>query len=450
MNYPRAFLFSAALLAFAGLPACGGDDGTTGDEQDVTQGPKLRFDEYQVLFTNPVCKLYPYGPDQDVVSESGEKLTAKPENVFCTSADSPASAARPESPQNKLITWIKDPSVKEIFFTYLSFSNSAVTKELCSAITDRDVKVTFVIDESSDTVKADQIMACKPKSGDPARAPRFEKRGHEGGIGYAHNKIFMVNPGESTMKIAFSSGNMSSGVVLHHENWHFITLPSDTYFAQAHLCAMQGELDHHSSKSEYKSWITSCRAAITQKEERDIKVFFAPAEGAKASKVLTEAVAKAKSIDVAAHRFGYTTLVNALASRLSGSNPPAIRFVGDDDIWWAGKGEVVGDNQSFEWWNVKKLTDRGAQARWMETNHGGHLLHHNKYLILNMPKGTPSAVFGGAGNLTGTAFNENWENFYYITIPAVVESFRKQYDHVWNDLATDPADMPAQNVLPPG
>jgi hypothetical protein len=86
----------------------------------------------------------------------------------------------------------------------------------------------------------------------------------------------------------------------------------------------------------------------------------------------------------------------------------------------------------------------------METNHGEHLLHHNKYLILNQPKSAgPSAVFGGAGNLTGTAFTENWENFYYITIPTVVEQFRKQYTHVWNDLGTDSDDLPSEDILPP-
>jgi hypothetical protein len=444
--------FSFALVAASScLVACGGegDDPTTGDEQHLDTGPKLKFSEYQVLFTNPVCKEYRY--DQEVVSNAGEVLEAKPRNVFCSQTDSAGSAARPESPQNKLITWIQDPTTTEIFFTYLSFSNSTVTKELCKAITERDVKVTFVIDSSSDRAKADQLLACQPQSGDPERAPRLEMRGHEGGIGYAHNKLFLVNPGSDTVKLAFSSGNMSSGVVLHHENWHFITVPADTYFAQAHLCMMEGELDHHTSKSEYKSFITSCKAAITAKEESDIKTFFAPAEGARASQVLLNGVKKATSIDIGAHRFSYTTLIKALKSRLTGSKPPEMRIITDDDTYWVGQGDSVGDNQSFEYWNVQNLVDIGAEAKWMETNHEAHLLHHNKFLILNMPKSstTKSAVFGGAGNLTGTAFNENWENFYYITIPSVVEQFRTQYEHMWNDLATATEDLPAENILPP-
>jgi hypothetical protein len=87
----------------------------------------------------------------------------------------------------------------------------------------------------------------------------------------------------------------------------------------------------------------------------------------------------------------------------------------------------------------------------METNHSQHLLHHNKYLVLNMPAGSerPSAVFCGAGNLTGTAFQSNLENFYYVEIPEVVAAYNRQYDHVFADLATATGDLPSANVLPP-
>ena len=86
----------------------------------------------------------------------------------------------------------------------------------------------------------------------------------------------------------------------------------------------------------------------------------------------------------------------------------------------------------------------------METNHTEHLLHHNKYLVFNMPAGSrkASAVFSGAGNLTGAGFNTNFENFYYVEITAVVDAYNVQYDHVWDELATATNDLPAENVLP--
>src|SRR5690349_11842116 len=117
------------------------------DENDSSTAAanRLRFAEWDVRFTNPVCQLYSYGSDQNVVSVSGEKLTAKPKDVFCTGRDRAASAGRPEAPQTKLIEWIRDPSTTEIFIAYLTFSNQDVMQELCTAIKERNVKVRFVM-----------------------------------------------------------------------------------------------------------------------------------------------------------------------------------------------------------------------------------------------------------------------------------------------------------------
>lgn len=444
MTTRHRVLASLLALTTAGLMGCGAEPIDSSDEQFATEGPPLKYDEYEVRFTNPLCVDYPY--DQDVRSVSGKQLTQKPKDVFCTSNDSPASAARPESPMTKLLSWINDPKTKEIFFTYLSFSNSTVQKALCTAITQRNVKVTFVLDSSSDTAKADMLLACQPS--DPSKKPRMEKRGHTSGIGYAHNKMFLVNPGADTVKIAFSSGNMSSGVTLHHENWHFITLPSDTYFAQAHICMMKAELDAYQSKNEYRASIESCIAATGLKEERDVKSFMVPADRGRASKQLVAAIKAARGVDIAAHRFSYSAMVGALKSMLDSQGIP-VRIVADDDMYWAGQGEAVGDNMSFEFYNVKSLTNRGAEVKWMETNHDQHLLHHNKFLVFDMGGQDKDAVWCGAGNLTGTGFTTNWENYYYITIPEVVDAYKDQYEHMWKDLATDEGDLPESNIMPP-
>ncbi len=425
----------------------------TRDEQDhPATANGLRYLDYEVMFTNPTCADYKYGPDQHVVSSDGQPLTQKPKNVFCTQADSAASGDRPEAPQRKLLGWINDPGTKEVFFTYLSFSNHVVKDALCKGIQERNLKVTFVIDNTSDVSTANSLLACAPGNGDSAFKPQMFLRGHEGGIGYAHNKVFLINPNEGQVRLAFSSGNMTSGIVLHHENWHFITPERDTHFVQAHLCMMKGELEHHASTSEYKAFIQSCRAGIPYPEESDIKVFFVPGEGPRATQFLISAIKASSQIRLAAHRFGYNKLIAALKSELQTETPPELQMVFDDDVWWAGHGDQTGDNEAWEYDNVASLQGVGGQARWMETNQAQHLLHHNKYLVLNTPAGSElrSAVFGGAGNLTGTGFTSNFENFYYVEIPAVIDAYNKQYDHVWNDLATPTEKLPSTDVLPPG
>lgn len=443
-------VYGLGLVAVAwALCGCGPADDVGQGEDFHTEGLPLAYEDYQVLFTNPVCDLYEYGPDQEVYSVDGERLYAKPKDAFCTPNDGEASGARPESPQHKMIEWIQDPSTEHIFFAALSFSNSAVQQALCAAVTERSVKIQFVLDKDTSLSKAEQLLACQPASGDPADAPELHLRGKEGNISLHHNKLFVFNPGSERVRIAFGSGNVSSGVVLHHENWHFITVPGHTYFAQAHGCLIEGLLEHGHAKADYSEFMRNCKAGIDAQEESDIKTFFVPGGGGRGTQTILNAIDRAVAIDIAAHRYTHSTHVKRLRQRLEGDAPPPIRFVADDDLYWAGHGEITGGNEPFEYDHVQSLAALGMQERYVETNHPAHLLHHNKAYIFTMADDAQSAVFCGAGNFTKSAFSDNYENFYYISIPLVVDRFREQYEHLWNVLATAPSDLPAENVIPP-
>ncbi len=435
-------------LSLLSLAACDEGDVVTGDEQHQDSGPALRFEEYSVLFTNPVCKRYTYGPEQEVVDGEGNAIAAKPVGAWCSKSDAAASAARPESPQSKLVSWIDDEQVNEIFLGYFTMSNAEVTKALCRAIETRDVKVTLVLDKSSDLTRAREVEACRPASGDETRAPRLLLRGGEGNIALHHNKVFLFNPHGDAPRVVFSSGNMTSGVVLHHENWHFISTFGDTYFAQAHRCLIAGLEEHASSKSEYSSFIKSCRAAIEPKEERDIKTFFIPGEGDRAFAAMQKGLVSASAIDVAAHRFSNKGLISNLKKRLEQGTP--VRLVVDDDLHWAGEGEIVGGNDANEAKTVADLVSRGVDVRYVETNHVDKLLHHNKFIVFDMPGEQPDAVFAGSANLTGAGFSANFENFYWITIPSVAEAFHEQYTHLFDELGTPEERLPAENLVPAG
>lgn len=451
-TWGRILGLSVTLVSLA-LGGCYGADEAEAEEgvaaDDVYgNGRKLAFDEYTVLFTNPTCQSYPYGAGQNVVANDGTALLAKPKDAYCTSADMAASAARESSPEHKLISWIRDPEVTEIFFAYLSFSNRAVGAELCTAVRERDVKITFVLDRETSLAAANELLACKPKSGDPARAPRLELRGHDGSIGYAHNKLFFFNPSSAKPRIVFSSGNLTSGTSIHHENWHFLRVPGTSHFAGAHRCLVEGLLEHGTQKTDFRTFVDGCRKALPKKEESDLRTFFVPGDGNRASGMLVDGIAKARSIDIATHRFSYSTMVNALEKRLASESPAAVRIVADDDLWWAGRNVVVGPNEPREFASLSRLTDLGATASFLETNHGAHYLQHNKFVVFDMPSTKADAVFAGAGNFTGTAFTDNFENFYYISIPSVVAAFREQYTHMVDDLATTPERLPSANVLP--
>jgi hypothetical protein len=444
---------------------------------------------YDVFFTNPICKGYEF--DETVYSFDGKPLSAKPENVYCKYSDAKKNQKRKSSPHYNIKKLISDESVKELRMAYLSFSSSDIIKTLCKeTIAKNNTKLSLIVDKGNKAdekkmAKIEQLLACKPAQkyidAGIANYPTVEFRGQVGGLGYAHNKIIMATYKKASDKvtIVFSSANMSSGTVLHHENWHFLTTSSKSYLAQAHVCILDGMKDHAvsvrsnrslgrkkmSAINNFKSYIKKCRANITTEEESDIKLSIVPSDGDKAMSNIVEQIGKAKKVSVAVHRFSHKSLISAL--KKAGKNKKQeVRFVADDDIYWSGKanemsngridcnpnrnpGAVprVGANMCNEYFNVISLSRSKVDVKYMETNQSLFLLHHNKYIVFEYADGS-GALHCGAGNFTKAAFSKNFENYYFITIPEVVEQFKAQYNHVWNDLATSEKDLPVAQVLP--
>jgi hypothetical protein len=399
--------------------------------------------EYDVRFTNPVCKTYKY--EEPIESRSGDWLTQKPKNAYCRKDDATKSGERQSSPQSKLLSWINDPNTSEIFFTYLSFSNKEVKEALCTAIEERDVKVRFVLDSGTSLTQAESLLDCQ--ASDEELNPELYLRGHVSGVGYAHNKIFIINPSsEDEIKIAFGSGNMSSGIVLHHENWHFVTTDPESHFAQSHLCVMNAEIFHATSGRKFRSYMRECLGEIANEPEEDIKIFFVPGQGKEATEQIADALYWAEEVKLAAHRFSYNDLIEMLEDGLKNSYFN-LRLVFDDDLFWVGQpGTSRRPNTRHEYRKAQSLIRLGADARYIETNHRHHLLHHNKFIVFK--SGERRAAFFGAGNFTGTAFSTNLENFYYVEIPKVAKAMSRQFEHLFNDLGTAEKDLPLVETAP--
>lgn len=500
---------------------------------------------YDVLFTNPTCDRYDYR--KPVKTQDGSLVGSKPENVYCTRGDMAKTAERDgsdrrvgknESPKHRLMNLINSPETKELYMTYLSFSDREVLAGLCARLAEGTLDLTLVLDGAGEQRTIDEDLGKYLKRGESLSNKQVRKRvtsefeadkkkaraevikyakmrartssqdrklakakkslekmltksqklgsvlcspsvvsekqsytrkmiNKNKGINWSHTKVFMVNENDpEKVTISFSSANMSSGTTIHHENWHFVTVSPNTYFAKVHLCLKDAELNHSNSRREFMKSIKACRENIGFSEEEDIKVFIAPGEGEEAIAVFLKDIKDSTEVSLAAHRFTLKPLTKAL--KIAKEKGTKVRMVFDDDMYLAGERRLVGDmrvpNMAFEYKNVLSILEGradatletlGAEARYMETNHHAHTIHHNKYLILNNAKrrGGKPAVFCGAGNFTKAAFSKkngatNLENYYYITIPEVVEAFNKQYDYKWNKLATPYAKLPLQDTKP--
>lgn len=398
--------------------------------------------KFEPLFTNPVCETYSY--DRPVISTNGTTITSKPKNVYCKPSDEAASVSRANSPQYRIVEWVSDKDTKELYLAYLSFSSRNVTAALCSAVK-KGVRVSIVLDGGIDNANPVLNPAAESlkKCGDNLVTVTY--RGTTEGLGYAHNKILMVNPGAKITKILFSSGNMSSGTSINHENWNFITTSGESYFAQAHKCVIEAMIVAGDTRTNFAKFLNNCRGKITAEEESDIQVYFSPVDGSKALSKVTEAGNKAKLIEAMSHRF--SGKLASLYQKLLDKKKP-IKFILDDDIYWSAlRKEDIGRNTSIEALKIyKDLINKGMETKFLQTNQSVFQLQHNKFMIFTFDRG--GAVFNGAGNFTTAAFTKNFENFYYITIPEVVEAYNKQYDLYFDKMATSEDEMPRDYVLP--
>ncbi len=389
---------------------------------------------YEVLFTNPSCRTYSY--DRPMISHSGQNLDAKPQGVYCKNADEELSVSRKNSPHYRLIEWITNSDTRELYVAYLSFRNTSVAKAFCSAL-NNGVKLTMILD-GKENKQAENLKKCGQVN--------LVYRGNTGGLGYAHNKILMVNPNDAKVsKVVFSSGNLTTGTSINHENWNFITTSSKSYFSQAHKCVVEAMVEAGDTKANFTKNLNTCREKIKAQPESDITVFFSPIDGKKALEQVTESARQATLIEGISHRFS-GALTKLIAREVQAGKK--VKFILDDDIYWSEKlKKNVGRNTKYEAFEIfNTLINRGMETKFLETNQNIYQLQHNKFLIFTF--NNTGAVFSGAGNLTTSAFTKNFENFYYIRIPEVVEAYNRQYDLYFDKMGTDLMDMPRDNVMP--
>lgn len=402
--------------------------------------------KFEALFTNPVCATYNY--DRPLVTESGKTVTSKPKNVYCKPADESASVSRSVAPQYRIVEWVSAADTKELYMAYLSFSSKNVVTALCNAVK-KGVKINMVLDRGEEGTPESPTLnkdAEGLKKCGAAGLVKVTYRGTTPGLGYAHNKIMIVNPGASSTKILFSSGNMTGGTSINHENWNFITTSGESYFASSHKCVIEAMVEAGDTKANFGKSLNACRAKIKAQPESDIRVFFSPIDGANALEQVKIAGKAAKQIEAMSHRFS-GQMATLFADLLAAKKP--IKFILDDDIYWSVKRrEDIGRNTSIEAAKLyRDLINKGMQTKFLQTNQSVFQLQHNKFMIFTF-SATSGAVFNGAGNFTTAAFTKNFENFYYITIPEVVEAYNKQYDLYYDRMATSAEDMPRDYVLP--
>ena len=221
---------------------------------------------------------------------------------------------------------------------------------------------------------------------------------------------------------------------------------------QSHLCAREAltaasEVPYPDDAGEFNQALSSCLGALTATPDPRYQVFFSPDDApthipggisSRSLRALIDEMQDAQTLSVAVQHFSALALASTL--RRHGNDPSVdVRLILDDDTFYHA-GESNSD------WNVYEsyIMDTGVDTRFVLTNHGRYQYQHNKYVVVD-----DRSVFCGAGNFTEAAFVDNYENFYLLRDPAVVQQYRDHHSALW-PLARNATDLPATqpNVQP--
>lgn len=387
---------------------------------------------WDVVPTNPQCEVVNYEPG--TLNRQGEPLSEYPQNAWCKRSDVEKNLLRKDTPEFKLLEGIQDPKTTHIRMAYLSFGNERIAKALCDSL-QRGVLVELILDSGKTWPIEQELKNCHSQNF------KYYSRGNTGGIGFAHNKVtFFTKKSSSDMEIVIGSGNMTLGTILTHENWHFIKAPRTSYFMSMHECLWEGMTKHAESAKRYKEFLRQCRQQINSPPERGIELFFIPGDGNTLLARLQDELKSSAWVAGASHRFNGRLIKNILLDVLNSGIP--VKMVFDDDLFWARVNRKgFGLNQFAEALVVMELEKKGMTSKYVQTNHKERLIHHNKFFVWGHQDRADGAFFG-AGNLTNSAFTENFENFYLVTLPEVTEEMHRYQQHLWQNLSSEPRDLP--------
>lgn len=402
--------------------------------------------EHKILFTNPLCDT----PNKTI--------------TYCTKDDYNYNIIKPDGVFQTYVKNLFSNPFDKVIVSYLSFSNADLTEAYKKLLLKHNPEFTIILDDPFEEEPENiRKLLRQPltysnfhqgltseylsfNKGTPKRAlseayellkfahennispaPILLLRGQTEGSGYSHMKMTYLEA-KNAKKLILGSANLSQGLALHHENWHFFNDSNDSNFVEVHKCILDNLINEtlSFSKSEYAKQTKFC---TIQQNDEQYKTYFTPGQGQLALTDIKKSFEQSDEIWIAAHRFSNTQIFEAIKRALS--NNKTVKLLVDDDLFWVEhkKGRYL--NSKYEANKIKPLIALGLKIKYLSTNNNEFLLHHNKYIIFIKDQ-KPFKVFTGAGNLTISAFTRNFENYFMTTNKENSLIFQNQYKIMWN------------------
>lgn len=352
---------------------------------------------------------------------------------------------------------LKNPSQAKVYIAYFSMSNKNVHKKICQILS-KGVAVEIVLDRGSiaNVSALQENPAC---AGVDTSSPSSKlKVAYLGGLTSQpwrlhHNKFLFVDPGVGqSVNVNFSSGNLSAfGTSLHLDHWVTMVAPKTSNLVKSYECVIEGlraaisfanSAGGHQASNDSQvaqRYIQSREACFGHKNvmgssqieqaiaREGIASMFAPNNDDIVHRTFVNEISRVPAngyIYIAIQHFLHRGIGQALVN--ASRKGVDVRIIMDDDVV-TNKGEVQGAQSFLE--GLKSQAPR-IMVRYIETNRnagGNGSMMHNKFALLN-----GNRVLSGAGQYTGAAMRNNWENFGLTQVPILNQKYAKYFKSLWN------------------
>ncbi len=336
----------------------------------------------------------------------------------------------------------------QVSFAFMSFTEESLFRTLCN-YTSRGLRFEGFFDSKAGPPRG-LAHRLENECQGPTRSNvriRYMGMPKNGKTGWRlhHNKFVLADYGSGAMEIAFGSANLSAnGLSVNFENWNFVKGSATSPFFADHLCnlrAMRMARDAGTTEDDPKVFRRTLEECLSEGKTDSITlervlaqegawVLFAPDPKDQIFSLLRDQIGKVVpggSIRLATYFFMHKPLVEEL--KLARKRGVEIQLLIDDDLF-LGKGSIPA--QKKFWNQTLRPSLTGFATRAFDTNEEIFQMQHHKFIIL---KGVgdlqTTRVFGGAGQFTLSAFKNNFENFYFIGVPHVIDQYEALFSMLW-------------------
>lgn len=361
----------------------------------------------EIVFTNPECEQY----------------GNRPVGSFCTRADLDRNLKKEDGVFEKLSSLISDPETKSIALGTMTFSNRNVATLLCQAAKN-GVEVEIFLDAGAAAETARTIEKCGATLNLVGEAESENKRGD------LHHNKFMLVQREKDSTVVFSTANFSNpGLTINHETWGFITDSNRSIAIQNHVCLIESLREYQGDMSGFRSNIRACKKNDTN---QSVQSLFVPVESSNLVRLIETGYRESSRVLMTSNRFSFPRIINAAEK----SQAEDQRAVFDDDLFW-GRTTPTEDykDEALDAQRVQSLQKAGVDVRFTQTSNKAAQKMHSKFIVFD------DFVVVGAGNFTHGGLMANFENFYVIRDPEIIEQFVAQFEYLW-ELSNSAQQMP--------